>query len=186
MEDREIIDLYWERNEQAIQKTAEKYGAYCTKISMNILNSYHDSEECVNDTFLHTWRAIPPNRPVIFSAFIGRITRNLAINKYKARHADKRSASEFALSLDELDDCAAVSSTVEAQTDSAELSRRISEFLRAQPDSTRRVFVRRYFFCESISEIASSFNMSESKVKSILFRTRKALKRNLQEGCIEI
>ena len=106
MDDHEIVDLYWQRDEHAIEATAAKYESYCMKISQNILSDRADSEETVNDTYLHAWQAMPPQRPAILSAFLGKIARNLALNRYKARSAQKRQGDVFALSLDELDDCA--------------------------------------------------------------------------------
>ena len=114
MDDTMIIDLYWERSESAINETALKYGNYCTKIAMNILQSREDSEECVNDTYLKTWDAIPPQRPAKLSAFLGRITRNLSFNKYKARSTQKRGGTDIELLLSELEDCIPSSSSVEA------------------------------------------------------------------------
>lgn len=185
MEDNEIVELFWRRDERAITETSRKYEAYCMKISMNILNSRLDSEECVNDTYMQMWKAIPPHRPAALISFIGKITRNLAINRYNALYADKRAAGEFALSLDELDDCIADGSTVEDEAEVNMLSRYISDFLRAQPVQPRKVFVCRYFYCDSISEISALFQMSESKVKSMLFRTRNKLRRYLEEGGIK-
>ncbi len=186
VDDNEIIELYLRRDERAITETSRKYEAYCMKISMNILNSRLDSEECVNDTYMQTWKAIPPHRPAVLASFLGKITRNLSINRYNALYAEKRGAGEFALSLDELDDCVAGESTVESEAEIRMLSRAISEFLRRQPALARKVFVCRYFYCDSIAEIAALFKMSESKTKSMLFRTRNKLKKHLEEGGIRI
>ncbi len=186
MDDNDIVGLYWQRDERAIAETSLKYEAYCMKISMNILNSRLDSEECVNDTYMQAWKAIPPHRPAFLASFLGKITRNLAINRYRSLHTDKRAAGEFALSLDELDDCVAGRSAVEEEAEIKLISQSISEFLRAQPALARRIFVCRYFYCDSISEIAALFKMSESRVKSMLFRTRNKLKKHLQEGGITI
>lgn len=186
MNDSEIVELYLQRNEQAIEETSAKYGAYCMKISLNILGSELESEECVNDTYMQAWKAIPPQHPTSLSAFLAKITRNLAINRYKACHADKRAAAEFALSLDELDGCVSGSFTVESQTDNAMIGRSISDFLRTQPEQARRIFVCRYFYCDSISQIADLFKVSESKVKSVLFRTRNKLKQYLEEVGITV
>lgn len=186
VDDNEIVELYLQRDERAIVETSRKYEAYCMKISMNILNSRLDSEECVNDTYMQTWKAIPPHRPVVLSSFLGKITRNLSISRYNALHAEKRGAGEFALSLDELDDCVAGRSTVESEAEIKMLSQCISEFLREQPVLARRVFVCRYFYCDSIAEIAALFQVSESKVKSMLFRMRNKLKKRLEEGGITI
>lgn len=186
VEDNEIVELYFRRDERAITETSRKYEAYCMKISMNILNSRLDSEECVNDTYMQAWTAIPPHRPAVLASFLGKIARNLAINRYNALHAGKREAGEYALSLDELDDCVAGRSTVESEAEIKMLSQAISAFLREQPAFIRRVFVCRYFYCDSIAEIAALFKVSESKVKSVLFRTRNRLRKFLEEGGITI
>ncbi len=186
VDDNDIVELYLRRDERAIAETSRKYESYCMKISMNILNSRLDSEECVNDTYMQTWKAIPPHRPAVLASFLGKITRNLAINRYNALHADKRAAGEFALSLDELDDCVAGQSTVESEAEIKMLSQSISEFLREQPAQARRIFVCRYFYCESVSEIAALFGASESKIKSMLFRMRNKLRKHLEKGGITI
>lgn len=126
MDDHEIVDLYWQRDEHAIEATAAKYESYCMKISQNILSDRADSEENVNDTYLHAWQAMPPQRPAILSAFLGKIARNLALNRYKARSAQKRQGDAFALSLDELDDCAPALSSPDDEATAAELGRSIS------------------------------------------------------------
>ena len=126
MDDHEIVDLYWQRDEHAIEATAAKYESYCMKISQNILSNRADSEENVNDTYLHAWKAMPPQRPAILSAFLGKIARNLALNRYKARSAQKRQGDAFALSLDELDDCAPALSSPDDEAMAAELGRSIS------------------------------------------------------------
>lgn len=175
-----IIDLFFQRNERAIAETEAKYGNYCKKIAMNILNDRLDVEETVSDTYLQTWNSIPPNRPVCFSAYLGKITRNLAINRYRARYAQKRISSEFALSLDELNECVS-DSTATDYVSSAALSQCINEFLSKQKKDYRRIFVCRYFYCDSVSEISKRFCMSESKVKSVLFRMRNKLKGYLED-----
>lgn len=185
MDDNRIIELYWQRDEQAVAETAGKYGTYCMKISMNILNSIPDSEENVNDTYVQAWESIPPNRPNILKAFLAKIARNLAINKYNAQHAQKRIGGEYALSLDELDVCTPSNVTVEDETSVAALSASISSFLHAQEKDVRNVFVCRYFYCESVAAISKRFGFSQSKVKSMLMRTRDRLKLHLEkEGYI--
>ena len=176
MEDHDIIALYFERDEQAIAETSSKYGGYCGSIAMNILSSPEDTEECLNDTWLRAWNSIPPNRPNVLRVFLGKITRNLALDKYKARNAEKRAGGEFAMSLDELDQCVGM----EDDRDSAMIGESISRFLRTQSKETRSVFVCRYFYCDSIGEIARRFGMSEGKVKTVLFRTRSKLKIHLE------
>ena len=183
MDDHEIVDLYWQRDEHAIEATAAKYESYCMKISQNILSDRADSEENVNDTYLHAWNAMPPQRPAILSAFLGRIARNLALNRYKARSAQKRQGDVFALSLDELDDCAPALSSPDDEAMAAELGRSISAFLRTQSEEVRSMFILRYFYCDSIEEISSRFGCGESRVKTTLLRTRRKLKQHLiKEG----
>ena len=185
MDDEKIIELYWRRDEQAIKETDNKYRHYCMKISKNILSDLSDSEENVNDTYMQVWNAIPPHRPRMFPAFLGRITRNLALNKLKARHAKKRLAGEYAISLDELDDCIPSKITVDDETGIAELSKSLSRFLYDQNAQSRNVFICRYFYCYSISDISELFGCGQSKVKSILMRTRARLKLHLEkEGMI--
>ena len=150
---------------------------------MNILQNPGDSEECVNDTYLAAWNSIPPNRPESLSGYLARLTRNLSINRYKARSAERRGGGEFALSLDELDDCIADESS---RFGEEELGTLISEFLYTVSKETRQVFVRRYFYSDSITAIATRFRMSESKVKSMLHRTRGGLRDFLTERGISI
>ena len=185
MDDIKIIDLYWERSESAIDETALKYGNYCTKIAMNILQNREDSEECVNDTYLKVWDAIPPQRPTKLSAFLGRITRNLSFNRYTARSTQKRGGTDIELLLSELEECIPSVSSVEADYEAGQTARIIDAFLASAKPGNRIIFVRRYWYADSITEIASHFDMSESKVKSILFRTRNKLKDYLEkEGVV--
>ena len=181
MQDSEIIELFFKRDEQAISAVTEKYAAYCTRVAMNILCDFSDSEECVNDTYLAAWNSIPPTRPSSLSAYLARLTRNLALNRYKARGAERRGGGEFALSLDELDDCIADDSRADE-----ELGRLISEFLYGEKKEVRQIFVRRYFYSDSIADIAHRFTLTESKVKSVLHRTRKALHKYLTENGVHI
>ena len=186
MDDNEIVELYWQRDEQAIKETADKYGTYCLKISLNILGDMSDSEENVNDAYMQAWSSIPPSRPKSLKAFIAKIARNLALNKYKAEHTQKRLASAFAVSLDELDVCTPSKVSLEDEMGMAELSRCISEFLYKQSIDARNIFVCRYFYSESIEDIAARFGFSQSKVKTTLMRTRTKLKAHLQkEGYFE-
>ena len=134
MEDEKIIELYWQRSPQAIDETSRKYGAYCMRLSMNILMNREDSEENVNDTYLRTWNAIPPQRPRFFAAFLGRIARNLALNRYKARAAEKRGGGEAALSLEELAECLPSGSEPQDEAEAAAFSHLLSEFLRTESE----------------------------------------------------
>ena len=177
MDDHEIVDLYWLRDEHAIEATAAKYESYCMKISQNILSDRADSEENVNDTYLHAWQAMPPQRPAILSAFLGKIARNLALNRYKARSAQKRQGDVFALSLDELDDCAPALSSPDDEAMAAELG---------QSEEVRSMFILRYFYCEPVEALDARFHCGESRIKTTLLRTRRKLKEHLiKEGYCE-
>ena len=183
MEDKEIVDLYFQRNEDAIVCTGSKYGRYLSKISFNILKDSLDAEECVNDTYMKAWNTIPPKRPDALGAFLAVITRNLSLDKYKYKYAAKRAQGEFALLLSELEECVPDTSCGSVRLEGEEISFAISDFLRSRNQDARRIFVLRYFYCESVKEIADKLNFSESKVKSSLFTTRNALKKHLlQEG----
>lgn len=184
MTDEAIVALYFARDEAAISESDRKYGAYCTKIAMNILGDVSDSEECVNDTWLGAWRSIPPKSPANLAAYLGKITRNLSINRHQMRHAEKRVINEFALSLNELDECIPGSPSAEPDVCAEQVGASISAFLHAQKDLERRIFVRRYFFCEAIAELATQFDMSESRVKSMLFRMRVKLRKHLESDGI--
>ena len=183
MNDDQIIQLYFDRSEQAIKETDTKYGGYCYSIAYNILTNPEDAEESVSDTYLSAWNAMPPQRPAILQAFLGKIARNLALNRYKAKSAQKRQGDALALSLDELDDCAVSLSGPESETAAAELGASISAFLRTQSEDARSMFILRYFYCDSIEEISSRFGCGESRVKTTLLRTRRKLKQHLiKEG----
>lgn len=183
MEDSRIVALYWQRDADAIKETENKYGAYCFSIADNILHSKEDAEECVNDTWLKAWNAIPPKRPGKLQLFVARITRNLSFNRYKARSAEKRGGGEMPLVLDELSECVADNITVEQTYAAKALSECIRLFVRTLPERDGNVFVRRYFFTESVSEIAKKYALTESNVMVILSRTRKKLKTHLtKEG----
>lgn len=186
MEDSAIIDLYWAREERALSETDAKYGGYCRSIAHNILKNREDSEECVSDTWLHAWNAMPPQRPAFLSAFLGKLTRNLALNRLKARTAHKRLGDAFSVSLDELSDCAPPLPAPEDEAAAAELGRAISAFLRTQTEEVRAMFILRYFYCGSIAELSERFHCGESRVKTTLLRTRARLKQHLvKEGYYE-
>ncbi len=179
MTDQIIIDLFWQRSEDAIRNTSQKYGMYLTKIAMNILHNNEESEECVNDTYLTAWEQIPPDRPQKLLTYLGRITRCLALNRYDYLTAQKRN-SEFTVQLTELEECLSRPDTVESHYENGELSSAISNFLRTLEPEKRNIFIRRYWFSDNIIDIAGRFEISESKVKSILFRVRKQLKKHLE------
>lgn len=185
MEDRQIIELYNARSETAISETADKYGKYCHHIAYHILYNEQDCEECVNDTWLKAWNAIPPQQPSILSLFLAKITRNLALDRYKYYNREKRGKGQTPLALEELNDCIpAVNSTEQAVAD-RRLVEILNIFLRSLPSEKRQIFVRRYWYLSSVAEIAKDFGMSESNVKTILFRTRNKLKQVLErEGIV--
>ena len=183
MEDYEIIDLFLSRSENAITETAQKYGPYCKRIAMNLLSNHQDVEECVSDTYLHIWNAIPPVKPTSFLAYLGRTVRNISIDCYKRQHTQKRGGGETPLLLSELADCIPHTSTMEQELEDRQIAAVISSFLRGRKEPDRLMFVRRYWYGESIREIAEHFGVGEETVKSSIFRTRKKLKAYLeQEG----
>lgn len=183
MKDHEIIDLYWERKENAISETAKKYGKYCHSISYNILHNNEDAEECVNDTYLGAWKSMPPQRPDRLSTYLGKITRNLSLNRFKQYTAEKRGLGQTELVLSELEDCIPAETSVEQIIDEMVLVKSINQFLRGHPEQKRNIFIRRYWYLSPIRDIAENYSMSESKVASILFRMRNELKTHLeQEG----
>ena len=182
MEDNQIVELYWQKNADAISETANKYGAYCFTIADNILHCAEDSEECVNDTWLRTWNAIPPQKPNVLRMFLVKITRNLSFNRFNARCAEKRGGGEISIVLDELGECAAGGSDVEAAYEVAELERCVCRFVRTLPERDRNVFVRRYFFTEPMPAIAERYGLTVNNITVILSRTRKKLKAELMKG----
>lgn len=185
MEDNKIIDLYWKRSESAIAETDKKYGRYCNTIAFNILHNREDAEECVNDTYFKVWGVIPTLRPLKFAAFIGRITRNLSLNKYEYYNAQKRGQGETQAVFEELQGCIAGSESVEDAIDDMLLTEKLNCFLERLPTVKRKVFMRRYWYLSSIKDIATDYQMSESKVKMLLLRTRNALKEYLErEGIV--
>ena len=186
MEDSRIVDLYWARDEQAIPATVEKYGSYCTSIAGNILESREDAEECVNDTWLRAWNAMPPHRPGILSTFLGKITRNLSLNRYEKNRADKRGGGETLLVLDELAECVSGTDSTEQAADRRELVRAINAFLASLPPKKRRIFVCRYWYFDSVSAIAGRYGMTETHVSVTLHRLRTQLRDYLTERGFDI
>ena len=183
MEDHEIVNLYWARSEQAIQESDDKYGTFCRSIARNILRQEQDAEECVNDTWLKAWNAMPPQRPGILSAFFGRITRNLSLDRWRYSRAAKRGGPQVELALEELGECVPAPGAPEEHLEERETAALISQFLRTQPPLERSLFLRRYWYLDSVSVLAQRYHISESAVKSKLHRTRLRLKEVLlKEG----
>lgn len=181
MKDIHIIELYFARSESAIKETHKKYGSYCTYIADNILHNRQDSEECVNDTYLRAWGSIPPKSPQNLRTYLGKITRGLAINRYNLYSAEKRGGSSMDLILSELECCVPDKTSVDDAINEALLIKSIEAFLKRQSTQNRNVFLRRYWYCDAISQIAKDLSMSESKVTSILFRQRIKLKEYLEK-----
>lgn len=186
MKDKDIIQLYLDRNPKALSATAKKYGNYCTSIAKNILGNQEDAEECVNDTYLNTWNSIPPNHPTNLSSFLGKITRNLAFNKYKHNHVKKRGNGETSVVLDELAECISGSDNVEQELDRQELIQTINSFLDTLSPQKRSLFICRYWYSDSISSIAKRFGMTVGNVSTTLNRLRKKLKEYLSERGFEL
>ena len=185
MEDSKIIELYWEREEEAIKETSLKYGRLCINIAKNILSSYEDSEECVNDTYLVVWNTIPNERPNRFSAFISRITRNLALKKYEYISAAKRNPAATT-SLEELGECVSGTDSVESEVEKKRVESAINKFLWQQKKEKRNIFIRRYWYFDSIENICRDTGFTQSKVKSMLYEMRQKLRKYLESEGIEI
>ena len=181
MQDDAIVELYWERDERAIQHTDEKYHIYCQTIADRILQSEHDAEECVNDTWLRAWNTIPPQKPSSLRLFLGRITRNLSLDRYRRLHADKRGGGEMPILLEELGECASGDDTVYEEVQRREMAERLHSFLTELPLRDRTVFLKRYFYAMAVTDIAGQLGTSENNVSKILSRTREKLKTFLGE-----
>ena len=183
MDDQAIIELYWERSEDAISKTAAKYGGYCYTIAYNILSNNEDAEESVNDTWLAAWNTMPPRRPKLLAAFLGKMTRYISLDRWKNRTARKRGGGEVPLVLEELEECISGEDSVEKEYLQKEFAKSLNQFVENLPDVERKVFLCRYWYMDSIEDIAEHFAFSESKVASMLHRTRGKLRKMLeQEG----
>ncbi len=181
MEDSKIIDLYFERNESAINETQDKYGKYLVKVAYNILADIEDSHEAVNDTYLKAWYSIPPNRPAKLSSFLSKITRQVSIDIYRKKSAKKRKGSEYALSIEEFSYCFDDKDRPEKEIDAQIIAKAIGEYLNTLPEDTRNIFICRYYFLDSVRDISNYFGQSQSKTKSILHRVRLGLKDYLQK-----
>ena len=181
MEDKQIVDLYWARKENAIHETAVKYGKYCHSIAYTILQDQQDAEESVNDTYMDAWNTMPPNRPSVLSTFLGKITRRISIDRWRIRSAKKRGGDEVTLALDELEECVRGSDDVELQAQRNELIAAMHSFLDNLPDTERRIFLLRYWYLEPIQSIANQYGFTQSKVASMLQRIRCKLRRQLEK-----
>jgi len=183
MQDSDILDMYFSRDERAIGETEKKYGAYLHTVAYNILSNEEDTKETVNDTYLGAWNSIPPQRPSAFSSFLAKIARNLALKKLRTNGAKRRGGSEALITMEELGDCVPSHSDVEKEIEEKELSLILDAFLRELPETERRVFIRRYWFMEKTRDICRDFGFTEGKIKMMLSRTRKKLMHKLlKEG----
>lgn len=184
MEDQGIVALFFERSEQAIVETDKKYGGYCYHIAYNILASKEDSEESVSDTYLTAWNTIPPRKPSLLNAFLGKITRHISIDRWRRQSAQKRGGKEMILALEELGECVAAQD-LETEISQRELARFLNQFLDKLPETERNVFLCRYWYLDSIDAIVGITGFSRSKVTSMLHRTREKLRKKLrQEGYV--
>ena len=186
MEDNQIIQLYFDRSEDAISQTAVKYGKYCHTIAYNILHNFKDSEGCVNDTYWKAWGIIPPRRPKKLASFLGKITRNLSLDKYRHYTADKRGGGEFSIALDELGDCVSSLGNMDDYTNEMVLVDTLNRFLASLSAEHRKIFMRRYWYISSVKEIADDYGITESKVKMSLLRSRNQLKAVLEKEGIAL
>ena len=183
MEDKYIVELYWNRDENAISETANKYGRYLNSISYNILLNREDALECVNDTYHDAWNSMPPHYPSILSTFLGKIVRRISIDRWRKYQAAKRGGGEVTIALEELGDCVAGTNDVQMEFERQELINVVNQFLRSLPEIERKVFVCRYWYVDSIESISKQFGFSRSKVTSMLYRVREKLRKQLvKEG----
>ena len=187
MEDSKIIELYWQRETDAIAQTQRKYGPYCLAIAGNILPTREDAQECVNDTYLAAWNGIPPARPAFLSGFLGKLTRRISIDRWRSMNADKRGAGAVTVALEELGECIPGKSDPVREVEAKELAEAINRFLDLLPPTEREVFLMRYFHMADMKQIEQRFHMSSSKAKSMLYRVRIKLREYLKEegfyGC---
>ena len=181
MKDTEIVELYWQRSERAVEESDRKYGAYCRTVAYNILENSEDAAECVNDTWLSAWNAMPDKRPSRLGAFLARITRNGAIGKALERSRLKRGGGQIPLALDELEECLPGGCDPEKELQRKELEDALRRFVHALPRDEKRVFLARYWYLTPVAEIAEKLGFSQSKTAGMLHRTRKKLQRMLQE-----
>lgn len=181
MDDRQIIELFLQRNESAVTEAAKKYEGYCRAVAVRILQSPEDIEEALNDTWLAAWNCIPPHEPECLQTFLGRLTRNICLKQCRAQQAQKRGADELCVVFEELEGCLSSGQDVEREISAKELADSINRFLGGLPDSERQVFVRRYWYMQPVAEIADACDFSQSKVKTMLHRLRKRLAAKLKK-----
>ena len=181
MEDAAIVDLYWQRSDRAIAESERKYGAYCRRIAYNIVENLQDAEECVSDTWLAAWNAMPDKRPTLLGRFLACLARNAAIGHWREQHRQKRGGGETALAIEELSECLADGKDLDAELERRELETLIGDFVAGLKETEQTVFTARYFYLMPVAEIAKKLGMGESRVKSLLFRLRGRLRQRLEK-----
>lgn len=181
MEDKQIVDLYWQRSENAITETDAKYGPLCFRISYNVLASREDAEESVSDTYFAAWKRLPPQRPEALAPFLGKIARNISISRWRSRTAQKRGGGEIALALEELGECVSGECDVEKRCMDRQTVEAFNRYLDKLPEEERNIFLRRYWCMDSVGDIARDLGCTQSRITSILFRTRKKLRGMLEK-----
>ena len=186
LSDKEIIELFFQRNERAIREMSDKYSAYCTAIAENILDSYEDCQECVNDTWHNAWNAIPPKRPERLKSFLGRITRNLSYNKLKSLIASKRGGGKITLCLEELEECVPTKRSIEQIITDKELEAALNHFLKTLSETDCDIFVSRYWYSNPLAKISKMFSMKDNTVKQSLYRSRQKLKTYFEKEGIQL
>lgn len=181
MEDSQIVGLYWDRDENAITQTQRKYESYLSQIAYNILADREDTQESVNDTYLAAWNSMPPHKPDILSTYLGKLTRRISIDLFRKKTSQKRGAGEYSLSLEELGECVTGGDATEEAVEAKLLAEAIANYLQAQSQETRHVFIGRYYYMDPVKEIARYCRISESKVKILLYRARQGLRIHLEK-----
>ncbi|MBQ8135229.1 MAG: sigma-70 family RNA polymerase sigma factor [Clostridia bacterium] len=179
MNDRQIVEMYWNRDEKAISETTEKYGAYCYTIAFGILHNEEDTKESVNDTYMDAWNSMPPNKPKILKTFLGKITRRISIDRWRKKTAQKRGGGELPEVLEELSECITESGNPVNEMEKKLLNETINLFVKELKNTEQKVFLCRYWYADSVESIAKQFGFTQSKVKSMLMRTRIKLKERL-------
>ncbi len=186
LDDKKIVCMFLQRDESALREVSKKYGAYCTAIAHNILHNNEDAEECVNDTYMHAWNSIPPNKPAKLGAFLGRITKNLALNKVDSLRCEKRGGRDVTVPFEELDEFISGNVSIENECEFKEMIAEINVFLQTLPAKKRMIFVARYWQCDKLSEIAECFGMAESGVATSLSRTCQKLRDHLKRRGFDV
>ena len=186
MNDGEIVKLFWKRNENALELTRTKYGSYCRSIAFNILRNGEDAEECVNDSLLNAWNSIPPNKPRNLRTYMGKLVRNVSLNRFEHYSAQKRGGTQAELAIGELENSLSDEADVFAHLEGEAITRCINALLQNSSKEKRNVFVKRYWYLCSVNEIAKDLSISESKVTSILFRMRNELKETLEKEGVNL